>query len=156
MWQKTCEAMCNRCAPWSLTALRVVVGLIFIYHGYPKLFGETEAMVAFFSSTPLPAPALMVTLAGIIEFFGGILLVAGLFTRYVATIAAVEFIIIILVVKLRMGWASMELDLLILAGLFVLACAGANWLSLDKTFGMAIGDKHRSKGGSGSEAIAGQ
>lgn len=152
---KTCENLCSRCAPWGLTALRIVLGIIFINHGYGKLFGDTSAALAFFESTVLPAPGIVLIVAGIIEFFGGLLLIAGFFTRTVAFIAGIEFIVIILFVKLGNGLTAMELDLLIFAVLFALSCTGAGKWAIDnhiihrKTSGS-------DKAGHGSEAIAGQ
>jgi len=36
--------------PLALLALRVVLGLIFLYHGYPKLVHPTDAMRDFFGA----------------------------------------------------------------------------------------------------------
>lgn len=153
MWQKTCKTICKRCAPWGLTALRVVLGAILINHGYGKLFGDTSGMLAFFESTVLPAPGFMLMLAGIIEFFGGILLVAGLFTRVVASIVIVQFVVIVLFVKLQMGFSKMELDLIILASAFALSCLGAGAAGIDEFVHKKKGTGER--GGHGQEAIGG-
>ena len=64
----------------SHNALRVVAGLLFAQHGAQKLFGVLgrDAVESLGS---------LMGLAGIIEFFGGLLIAAGLFTRPVAFIA---------------------------------------------------------------------
>lgn len=64
-------------------ALRVVAGLMFWQHGVQKLLGGlgAEAQVQLFS---------IMGLAGVIEMFGGLLVIVGLFTRPVAFIAAGE------------------------------------------------------------------
>ena len=126
------------CAAWALTALRVVVGLVLFSHGYPKLFGDeaTKAgLLQFFSSTILPAPSVMLLIAGVLETFGGLFLLAGAFTGVVANIVSVEFLVIILFVKLKMGWNAMEIDLLILTSLQVLGALGAGALSVEKMMG---------------------
>ena len=71
----------TRWAPLALGILRIVAALLFIEHGTQKLFGfpagEREA-IGFALTLP--------GIAGILEFFGGILLLLGLFTRPVAFI----------------------------------------------------------------------
>lgn len=128
----------EKCAAWTLTALRVVVGLVLLYHGWPKLFGDeaTKAgLVQFFSSTVLPAPSAMVLLAGVLEVVGGLLLILGAFTPIVANVLSIQFVIIVLFVKLKMGWKSMELDLMILAALQVLAAMGSGAFSVEGMMG---------------------
>lgn len=125
------DEVCRKCAMWSLTLLRVVMGIILINHGYVKLFGESTQLLAFFESTVLPAPGAMLILAGIIEFFGGILLILGLMTRLVAVIVALEFIVILLFVKLKSGLSQVELELLIFTTVIVLSNLGAGKWSVD-------------------------
>jgi putative oxidoreductase len=71
--------------PRLLSVLRIVAAFLFIAHGTQKLFGvpaaEPRDPVALFS---LPG------IAGILETFGGLLLVVGLFTRPVAFLLAGE------------------------------------------------------------------
>jgi len=57
-------------------ALRIVAGLLFLWHGTQKIFG-------FPAATP-EAPALVIWLAGGIELVGGALVMIGLFTRQAA------------------------------------------------------------------------
>jgi len=65
--------------PRALAALRMVTAYLFIPHGTAKLFGVPH--VAMFDGLQLMS---MVGLAGILEVFGGALLLVGLFTRQVA------------------------------------------------------------------------
>ena len=65
-------------APRMLSILRIVAALIFMVHGMMKLFGFP------LSDRPQPELFSLLGLAGVLEFFGGILLVLGLFTRPVA------------------------------------------------------------------------
>jgi putative oxidoreductase len=65
---------------WSLRALsvlRIVAGFLMVWHGSQKLFGYPVAL-------PLGAEGALVTTAGLIELFGGLLILVGLFTRPVA------------------------------------------------------------------------
>src|SRR5689334_17965106 len=75
---------------WSniiLSLLRIVAALIFMPHGSQKLFGFP------LSGAPVVAPLTLMSqtgLAGVLEFFGGLLLLVGLFTRPVAFIVSGE------------------------------------------------------------------
>jgi len=74
--------------PLALFALRAVLALIFIYHGYPKLVHPTDGMHDFFVSHGFPAYFLSV--AGILESFGSALLFIGLFIRPAALLLTIE------------------------------------------------------------------
>jgi putative oxidoreductase len=60
----------------TLSLLRIVTGFLFIPHGAQKLFGVLGREAVPLMSLP--------GLAGVLEFFGGILILIGLFTRPVA------------------------------------------------------------------------
>lgn len=69
-----------------LNALRIATGVLFWQHGARKLFGwlGAEGTAELFSQ---------MWLAGMLEFWGGILIVLGLVTRPVALVLAVEMVI---------------------------------------------------------------
>lgn len=118
--------------PLALLALRVVLGLIFLYHGYPKLVHPTDAMRDFFISHGFQGYFLGV--AGILECFGALLLFAGLFTRAAALLLAIEMAIAIWKVHSAHGIMAVkdfEFPLAVCAGCFLLATSGAGLLSLD-------------------------
>ena len=72
----------DRWAPRFLSVLRIVAALLYMQHGAQKLFG----FLAHPPATAVP-PFSFMGLAGILEFFGGLLvLLGGLFTRPVAFI----------------------------------------------------------------------
>ena len=75
----------SRLAGPTHSLLRIVAGLLFICPGGMKLFGWFGGM----PGPPGPLPPLMLV-AGIIEFFGGLLILLGLFTRPVAFVASGE------------------------------------------------------------------
>lgn len=68
-------------APKVLSILRIVAALLFIEHGTVKLLGFPTSMGHL--------PALMMV-AGILEVFGGLLVLVGFFTRPVAFILSGE------------------------------------------------------------------
>jgi putative oxidoreductase len=61
-------------SPRVLSILRIVAGFLMLWHGSQKLFGFP---------IPLPpgAEGPVILIAGVIEFFGGLLILVGLFTR---------------------------------------------------------------------------
>ena len=61
----------------ALNLLRIVAGLLFVQHGAQKLFAVLGR------DTPVETFSLFWT-AGVLEFYGGLLVVMGLFTRPVA------------------------------------------------------------------------
>jgi len=63
--------------------MRVILGLLFACHGAQKLFGW------FGAHMPKPLPPIMMA-AGVIEFFGGLLIAVGLVGGTAAFIAAGE------------------------------------------------------------------
>jgi putative oxidoreductase len=67
-------------APRLLGVLRIVAAILFIEHGTQKLFGFPP------SDRPMPEMFTLLWFAGVLEAFGGLLLLVGLFTRPVAFI----------------------------------------------------------------------
>jgi len=69
--------------------LRIGAGLLFMQHGVQKLFGWLGGIDGNGSSAELFS---LLGLAGVLETFGGLAIVIGLFTRPVALVLAVEMI----------------------------------------------------------------
>ncbi len=78
-------ALAAEWAPRLLSVLRVVAALLFMEHGTQKLFGFPPS-----ASGAGPAAFSLVWFAAVLEFVGGLLLLAGLFTRPVAFVLAGE------------------------------------------------------------------
>lgn len=71
-------------APRMLSILRIVTALLFMEHGGQKLFNFPP------SAHPMAHLPPLFLIAGVLESFGGLLLLAGIFTRVVAFILAGE------------------------------------------------------------------
>jgi putative oxidoreductase len=74
-------------APWMRSVLRIVVGFTFSLHGFQKLFGMFGGLGRHGGHVHLFS---LFGLAGVLECFGGILLILGLFTVPVAFILSGE------------------------------------------------------------------
>src|SRR2546430_10058770 len=120
----------NSLQPLGLLVLRLVLGLIFFSHGYPKLAYSASGMQGFFVQHGLPG--FFVYISGVLEVFGAILLVLGLFTRAAALLLAIEMGVAIWKVHSTGSYLAVhnyEFPLAMLAGRFSLATAGAGPLS---------------------------
>ncbi|HXH11311.1 MAG TPA: DoxX family protein [Alphaproteobacteria bacterium] len=74
-------------SPYLYAVMRIVVGFLFASHGAQKLFGALGGMDGSGASASLFS---MMGLAGLIEFCGGVLIMVGWLTGYVAFIASGE------------------------------------------------------------------
>ena len=118
--------------PLGLLLVRVALGIIFIFHGYPKLLHQGAGMQGFFVQHELPG--YFVYLSGVLEVFGGTLLVLGLFTRGAALLLAIEMGVAIWKVHSVGGIYAVhnyEFALAVMAGSLALATVGAGLVSLD-------------------------
>ena len=122
--------------PLALLLLRVALGAIFLYHGYPKLFGHTREALQWFAQHGFPS--FFAYIAGIVECFGGCLLIAGLFTRVAGLLLAGEVAIALWKVHgiLANPWKvpNYELPLALAVGAFALAVLGGGPVALDRLF----------------------
>ena len=118
--------------PLGLLILRAALGATFIYHGYPKLSDPARALKAFPS---FGFPSYFAYISGVIEVFGGGLLIAGLLTRGAALLLAVEMGLVlgrtILPSVGIYAFGKYETELLLGAMAVALVTTGAGLISLD-------------------------
>jgi putative oxidoreductase len=138
---------------WTLTIIRIVLGVVFFAHGAQKLLGwfggsglnETiRTMHEALGLPPLLAFAAVAT-----EFFGGLGLIVGLLSRLAAVGIAVTMLFAIVMVHGRNGlfmdWFGArknhgyEFHLLAIALAVMLVAKGSGALSLDRMFFDSMG-----------------
>ena len=112
-----------------LSVLRIATGLLFTEHGTSKLLN--------FPPSPMGHPALasLAGFSGILELVGGILIIAGLFTRITAFILSGEMAVAYFMVHAKAGFYPMlnkgELAALYCFVFLYLAFAGGGPWSVD-------------------------
>ena len=122
----------DRSQPLALLVLRLVLGAIMIGHGYHKVFGGMDKVVHMV--TGLGLPGWSAYLSAYTEFFGGILVIVGLFTRIVALAILIDMIVAISKVHLKkglVGQGGYEFPLSLAAIAFALILFGAGPIALD-------------------------
>jgi len=117
--------------------LRLTVGLLAVPHGMQKLFGMfggggISGTAAFFDKIGYSPGSIWAPLIGGLEFFGGLLLAAGLFTRPVAALFVIQFIFVTHFHSAR-GWfdPGIEFPLLWLIVFLYFAIRGGGPTSVD-------------------------
>jgi putative oxidoreductase len=84
-------------------ATRIVVGWVFLWSGWTKLH-IVPRMIENFREWGIPTPEILAPFVSGMEFVGGLLLLAGLLTRFIA----VPMMIIMIVVIASAKWASVD------------------------------------------------
>ena len=118
--------------PLALLLLRCGLALVFLYHGYPKLFGKTAVFVSAFEGLGLPGYSMYII--GVIEVFGGVMLLLGLFTPVAALLLLLDMGGAMWKYNFNEGiYAVRKYELPLVLGLAVLTLAttGAGPFSLD-------------------------
>ena len=124
-----------RATPILHAVLRIGAGLLFMEHGAQKLFGWFGG----FGGEPGGTAELMslMGLAGVLEFFGGALIVLGLLTRPVALILAIEMVVAYFMAHAPQGGVPMEnggeLTLLYALVFAFFAASGSGPAALDRS-----------------------
>jgi putative oxidoreductase len=137
----------------SLSLLRIAGGLIFWQHGAQKLFG-------WLGGEQVELVSLM-GLAGVLEFFGGILILVGLFTRPVAFVLSGEMAVAYFMAHQPRGLMPIqnggELAALFAFLFLMLSAFGPGSLSLDdlRSGGGADAAPGSATGGGGTSASSG-
>ena len=138
---------------WTLTLLRLVMGVIFFAHGAQKTFGWfggygfSGTMGFFTQKMHIPAPFAFLAICA--EFLGGVGLILGALGRLAAFGIACNMVVAILMIHhhfgLFMNWSGQqkgegfEYHLLAIAIAVVLMARGSGAFSVDRALTSAAG-----------------
>jgi len=138
---------------WTLTLLRLVMGVIFFAHGAQKTFGwfggygYSGTMGFFTQKMHIPAPFAFLAICA--EFLGGVGLILGALGRLAAFGIACNMVVAILMIHhhfgLFMNWSGQqkgegfEYHLLAIAIAVVLMARGSGAFSVDRALTSAAG-----------------
>lgn len=117
-------------------ALRLGVGLNFMWFGNKKISRGSESFAEQLADLGVASPMLFTWLVIIAELIGGALLVAGLLTRLTTLPLIVTMIGSIYLVKAELGMPDAGIDIALLAGLVALLLAGPGAYSVDRLVGI--------------------
>ena len=112
----------------ALLLLRVVLGMIMIYHGWPKLT-NLAGTIDFMAGMGVPAPAVAAIFATVAEFVGGLLMLLGVFTDIAGLMFTIDMLGAITFVHAKNGFSvakgGVEWPLLLVASALAIALAGS-------------------------------
>jgi putative oxidoreductase len=128
--------------------LRLVLGFGFVYHGWEKIADGTEGFQEMLQMIGIPGGAATAWFVALIEFIGGLALIAGAFVPIFAALLIGDMLVAMFTVHLPHGFSFMnmigmgpegpefgmpgyEINLLYIAGLLALILAGSGAYSVD-------------------------
>ncbi|MCP4713153.1 MAG: DoxX family protein [Planctomycetes bacterium] len=119
--------------------IRITLGIVFIYHGYEKVFlGGHSSLSSLLTIKSAPYPSMLAWLAGFTEFFAGIAILIGLLSRFSALALACVMYVAITAFHLPNGFdirnegLGYEYCLVLLLAAFAIVLGGPGGLSLDR------------------------
>ena len=134
----------SRLASLAPLAVRLIVGIIMLAHGWQKLteMGPGNFGGQMLAGLGVPLPVLMGYVVTFVEVVGGILLIVGFLSRLAALLLTINLVVAVLMVKVNVGLLSgssgtgAELDLALIAGFLVILFAGPGRFSVDHALGL--------------------
>jgi putative oxidoreductase len=125
---------------WGYLLLRLTAGLMLIPHVWPKLVAGPAAIATNVMARRGVEPALVAAyLAIIVELVGAVCITLGLFTRVVAALLVIEFLVIVKVHSVA-GWMAQGAEfpfLWLIVFIFILIRGGGRY-SVDRMLGWEV------------------
>jgi putative oxidoreductase len=118
--------------------LRLVIGSVFIIHGYPKFsVAQRKQGGEWLKNMGLPSGLML--FAAVVEFFGGLAILLGILTQIIAVLFTLFMLSTTWLskVKIKKKFAGgYEIDVILLAASLALAALGAGAFSIDHLLGI--------------------
>ena len=122
---------------WGITVVRLMAGLIITVASLEKFNGGGfEGFTKVSSGLGLPVPEFWGVFIPLLELIGGLLILTGLFSRWVAFLFIVEYFVTSFLLKVPRpapfgGWDSMRIDLMLWATVIAIAMVGPGAFALE-------------------------
>jgi putative oxidoreductase len=139
----------NRFQSLGALVMRLVLGTIMVRHGYDKIIPSGALYNFSHMVTRLHLPVWLGYVAAFTEFFGGMLLIIGLLTRFAALMVAFDMATAIVKIHLHgglIGPNSFALPLALFSIALMLIFTGCGWLGLDDFVGRGGGSRAKLAG----------
>ena len=123
--------------PLSWPLVRCSVGVILAMHGW----GKVTRVIDLIAGNPTRGSAVQIVVLMVVEFFGGICIALGLFTRFFAPAAAIEMGYLTFVRYAdHFGWRTDGYEYVLMWGLvlFAVSLRGGGPYSLDRKLGWSL------------------
>ena len=113
--------------------LRLFLGVFLLYMSQDNVLGAArmDEFVRFLDANGFPLPAVAARVSVYVQFAGGLLVLAGAFTRWAALVIAVNFVVAIVGVHLALPFRTWLEPSAMLAAALALAIGGAGRWSVD-------------------------
>ena len=122
--------------------VRVTVGVMLIPHGWAKFTAGPAGVSAYFTRVGLEPSWLFTAISMFNESIGAILIALGLFTRPIAALLVIEFVILLTVVHIPRGYGmalnGVEFPLFWLLCLIAVLLRGGGPWSIDRKLGKEV------------------
>jgi putative oxidoreductase len=133
----------DKLQPLGLLGMRIALGAVMIVHGYPKVT-NIHAIEKFFGSIGLPWWSAYLSAGA--EFFGGILIIIGLLTRFFGLALLIDMMVAIDKVHWKhglVGEGNYQLPLTLAALSLALIVFGGGPIALDAVIGRGRGGSRK-------------
>jgi putative oxidoreductase len=141
---------------WYAIPLRLIVGYGFMEHGYAKLTRGPDSFAGILGALGVPFPDLLSWATILVELFGGLAVLLGLFIPLASIPMIAVLLVAIVTVHLPYGFSSIKLqsvtaagahfgqpgyetDLLYIAALVALVLGGSGPFALDRQIVLRLG-----------------
>ena len=121
---------------WGLVPLRLALGVVFLMHGWQKVFAFGVAGTAdILGKLGIPLATVSAVVLMVAELGGGVSIITGVFTRWAALALAIEMCVAIPVARMGGGFFTpygYEFEMTLLGACITLALTGPGDLTLTR------------------------
>jgi len=123
-------------AEYNTLLLRLALGIVMVVHGAQKVGNVAGFANGLLEPMGVPAPMLFAWIVTVVELVGGLLILAGVLTRYAALAVAIDMAVATVLVHLPNGFSvgdgGYEFTLTLFLVAIALALQGAGPLSVER------------------------